>query len=139
MVATGIHSNLLTPGIVDLDDPPPIVSGMIAVSLDPQGRLVRFAAVPPQKDTSPPVSPPYDWTPLFALAGLDMSQFKPAEPIWNSLGSSDQRAAWTGVWPGTSTALRVEAAAWHGKPVFFRLIGDWTEPDRMPSAESTAI
>ena len=99
---------------------------------------MRFAAVPPQKDTSPPVSEPYDWKPLFTLAGLDVSQFKPAEPIWNSLGASDQRAAWMGVWPGTSIPLRVEAAAWHGKPVFFRLIGEWTEPDRMPSAEDTA-
>src|SRR5262249_55485567 len=25
------------------------------------------------------------------------------------------------------------------KPVFFRLIGEWTEPDRMPSEENTAI
>lgn len=33
--------------------------------------------------------------------------------------------------------LRIEAASWRGKPVFFRLIGKWTEPDRMPSADST--
>ena len=139
LVATDVHSNLLTPGLVQTDDPPPTTSGMIAMTLDPQGRLVRFAAIPPERDMSPPVSDLYDWKPLFALAGLDYSLFKPADPIWNSLGSSDQRAAWTGVWPGTATPLRVEAAAWHGKPVFFRLIGPWTEPDRMPSAEDTAV
>ena len=135
LIATNIKSNLLTPGIVNLEDPPPILSGMVAVSLDPQGRLSRLEAIPPQKDSAPAQTQPYDWGRLFSLAGLDMAQFHSAEPIWNSLGASDQRAAWTGVWPGTSLPLRVEAASWHSKPVFFRLIGDWTEPDRMPSAE----
>ncbi len=36
-----------------------------------------------------------------------------------------------GKWPGTERPLRIEAAAFEGKPVFFRLIGDWTEPPRM--------
>ncbi len=137
LVANQYKSNLLTPGLVDLSDPPPIVSGMTAVTLDPQARLVRFTAVPPQKETAASTASPqpYDWGPLFTLAGLEMSQFHSVQPIWNSLGAADQRAAWTGVWPGTATPLRVEAAAFQGKPVFFRLIGDWTEPDRMPSAD----
>ncbi|HUI83355.1 MAG TPA: protein kinase [Candidatus Binatia bacterium] len=133
LVATRFESNLLTPGIVDLDDPPPTLSGMVAVSLDPQGRLTRFTAMPPQQDSTPANAQPYDWKQLFSLAGLDMAQFQATQPIWNSLSASDQRAAWTGVWPGTSTPLRVEAAAWHGQPVYFQLIGEWTKPDRMPS------
>ncbi|MGA2372122.1 MAG: protein kinase domain-containing protein [Candidatus Korobacteraceae bacterium] len=135
LVATEIKSNLLTPGIVTLEDPPPILSGMVDVSLDPQGRLLRFTAVPPQKDGARASAQPYDWNTLFSLAGLDMAQFHSSTPTWNSLGASDQRAAWTGVWPGTSTPLRVEAASWGGKPVFFQLISDWTKPDRMPSAD----
>jgi len=133
LVANEYKSNLLTPGLVSLNDPPPTLSGMTAVSLDPQGRLVRFAAVPPQyeKDSANPSPRPYDWKQLFTLAGLDPAQFQPATPSWNSLAASDARAAWTGVWPGTSKPLRVEAASWHGKPVFFELIGDWTEPERM--------
>ena len=31
LVATNIHSNLMTPGLVDRDDPPPITSGMVTV------------------------------------------------------------------------------------------------------------
>ena len=135
LVATEIKSNLLTPGLVALEDPPPILSGMAEVSLDPQGRLVHFAAVPPQMDNAPISAQPYDWNTLFTLAGLDMAQFHPVAPTWNSLGAADQRAAWTGVWPGTSLPLRVEAAGWAGKPVFFQLISDWTKPDRMPSTE----
>jgi hypothetical protein len=137
LVATDIHSSALTPGIVSRHDPPPTLSGMTSLTLDPEGRLLRFAAIPPQKEGAPTPAQAYDWKQLFALAGLDLSQFQSTEPMWNSLGSADQRAAWTGVWPGTSMPLRVEAAAWHGKPVFFRLIGDWTEPDRMPSSDST--
>jgi predicted Ser/Thr protein kinase len=41
-------------GTVDPNDPPPIVSGMVSVTLDPQGRLVEFDAVPPQVDTDHP-------------------------------------------------------------------------------------
>jgi hypothetical protein len=135
LVAAEFKSNLLTPGIVTLEDPAPILSGMAAVSLDPQGQLVRFTAVPPQMDSAPASAQPCDWNALFTLAGLDMAQFHSAASVWNSLGASDQRAAWTGVWPGTSMPLRVEAASWGGKPVFFQLISDWTKPDRMPSAE----
>jgi predicted Ser/Thr protein kinase len=137
LVTTEIHSSLLTPGMVDLEDPPPTMSGMVSMTLDPEGRLVRFTAMPPQKDTTPASTQNYDWKQLFTLAGLDITQFQTAQPEWNPLGASDQRAAWTGVWPGTSIPLRIEAAAWHGKPVYFRLIGEWTEPDRMPSSSST--
>jgi hypothetical protein len=132
-VATEIkNAPLLTPGVVDLKDPPPTLSGMTTVVLDPEGRLTRFEAIPPQQlEDLPPSPQPYDWKQLFTLAGIDMAQFQPAQPKWNSLAASDQRAAWTGVWPGTSRSLRVEAGAFQGKPVYFQLIGDWTEPDRM--------
>ena len=135
LIATEYKSNLLVPGDVDLDDPPPILSGMVEVSLDPQGRLVHMEAMPPQleKDSAP--SKPYEWAQLFNLAGLDITQFQPVEPTWNSLGASDGRAAWKGVWPGTSRPLHVEAASWHGKPIFFQLAGDWTKPGRMPEED----
>jgi predicted Ser/Thr protein kinase len=136
LIATDIHSNLLTPGMVDLNDPPPIVSGMVATTLDPQGRLVYFAAIPPQKDATPPPSEPYDWNLLFTLAGLDRKAFQETTPIWSALGSADQRAAWTGAWPGTTLPLRIEAAAWHGKPVYFHLISEWSKPNRMVEKDS---
>jgi len=31
----------------------------------------------------------------------------------------------------TDRNLRIEAASFQGKPVFFSLIGDWTKPDRI--------
>ncbi len=120
-----------TPGIIAFDDPPTILSGMTTVWLDTQGHLVAFHAIPPEFDSSTPATKQVDWSPLFELAGLDPSKLEPVEPQWSSLASSDTRAAWTGVWPGSNRPLRVEAAAWHGKPVFFSMNGEWTRPQRM--------
>ena len=138
MVAAEVKDSSLVPGIVDLTDPPPTLSGMVRISLDSEGRLNHLAVMPPQQDNSPAASAPFDWNVLFQLAGLDPAQFKPAGSTWNSLAASDARAAWTGTWPGTTYPMRIEAAAWHGKPVYFALIGDWTKPDRMESSDESS-
>jgi predicted Ser/Thr protein kinase len=137
MVATEVKDSSLVPGIVDRDDPPPILSGMLQISLDPQGRLHHLEAIPPEKETNSASFVPFNWNVLFQAAGLDQAQFQPAASAWNSLAVSDARAAWTGTWPGTSYPLRVEAAAYRGKPVYFALIGDWTEPKRMESSNQS--
>ena len=131
MSAEGFRDQFLNPGIVTPSDPPPTLSGMIKLSLDPQGRLTDFQAIPPQKMDASAAPVPYDWTLLFYEAGLDITKFQKTNPQWNSLAASDTRAAWTGAWPGTTRPLRVEAAALSGKPVFFSLIGDWTKPNRV--------
>jgi serine/threonine-protein kinase len=82
---------------------------------------------------------PFDWNILLAAAGLDPSKLQPAQPAWTSLAASDTRMAWTGTWPGTTRPLRVEAAAFQGKPVFFSLIGSWTKPERLISSEKKTI
>ena len=144
MVAAEFHDNLLTPGIVQENDPQPVKSGMINLELDHQGRLTYLQAIPPQKLTTSDTAKPqntsaFDWNLLFNAAGLDPSKFQAAEPAWNSLASSDVRAAWTGVWPGTTRPLRVEAASFQGKPVFFRLVGQWTKPGRMVDTEARSF
>ena len=80
--------------------------------------------------THPPPAQKADWKPLFAAAGLDPAEFQSAAPARLPLASFDERAAWTGLWPGTDFPLDIEAAAWRGKPVFFRMGGPWTTPDR---------
>jgi hypothetical protein len=80
---------------VSPDDPPPIVSDMIGLNLDPQGRLLQLDAVPPQVEEKPSVPTPFDWKALFTAAGLDLTHFTPAEPQWISLAPFDARAAWT--------------------------------------------
>jgi predicted Ser/Thr protein kinase len=131
------HDDLLTPGIVDIEDPPPILSGMISLRLDAQGRLLYFERIPDQKLPPAAGNPAPDWNPLFVAAGLDQTKFQSTESVWTWLATSDTRVAWTGTWPGGTRPLRVEAAALRGKPVAFSLIGPWTEADRMPKRESS--
>jgi len=111
---------------------------MIIVELDSQGRLNALQAIPPEVDKTPPPAQPFDWKVLFSAAGLDPAAFQPATPEWNSLAVFDARAAWTGNWPGTQRPLRIEAAAWRAKPVYFALIGPWTRPARMQPFERSA-
>jgi predicted Ser/Thr protein kinase len=126
-------------GIVSRADPPPINSGMVGLDLDPEGRLIRFDAVPPQVEAQPDSPRPPDWTALFTAAGLDMTRFASAEPQWLPLAGFDARAAWTGSYAGVpDLQLRVEAASWHGKLVFFRVIGPSSRPERMQPAQLQA-
>src|SRR5262249_55543967 len=137
MVAFEFDDNLRTPGVVRENDPPTVTSGMVNVELDPQGRLTYFQAIPEEKlitsadAAKPQIAAAFDWSVLFIAADLDLSKFQPTAPAWNTLAASDAHGAWVGVWPGTTRPLRVEAASLQRKPVFFRLIGEWTKPERM--------
>lgn len=138
LFAGTFHDDWLTPGMVDATDPAPTEAGMAHVVVDGHGHLLQFEAMPKQKlPESKAPAPAPDWTPLFAAAGLDAAQLKPADPQWTWLASSDTRAAWTGTWPGSSTPLRVEAAALRGRPVAFMLLGSWASPWREPGSGST--
>jgi serine/threonine-protein kinase len=124
--------------IAGYDNPPMEVSGMVRVQTDTDGKLTAFEAVPPEVDKTGAPAAPFDWGRLFQAAGLNLSEFQPAEPAWTSLASSDARAAWIGVDAATGARLRVEAASWRGRPVFFRIIGPWTNPERMTPAAAAA-
>jgi serine/threonine-protein kinase len=132
MTAIGFHDDLLTPGVIDWNDPPPTESSSVRLLLDSQGRLLFFERIPEQKLPAPAVAAPVDWDAIFAMAGLDRAKFVPAESRWNSLAASDTRLAWTAESPET----RIEAGALGGKPVFFERIDPWTRPDR--AADSAA-
>jgi hypothetical protein len=133
-----LETNAFEPSFVTLGDPPLQISGMVSVMLDPAGRLVYLEAVPPQLETQPAVPKPLDPAPLFTAAGLDLGQFKAVEPQWNPLAATDARAAWTGIFPGRpENPIRVEAASWRGKPVYFQIVGAWTQPTRMQETQAT--
>ncbi|OLC47633.1 MAG: hypothetical protein AUH43_11275, partial [Acidobacteria bacterium 13_1_40CM_65_14] len=121
-------------------DPPLLVSGMRLAILDTNGRLVEFHAVPPQldADSTPAVAP--NWRSLFDAAGFDMTAFTPSTPQWTPPHFADTRAAWEGPAPDRpDIKIRVEAAAYRGKPTSFYAVGPWTRPTRMqPLARTTA-
>jgi serine/threonine-protein kinase len=140
------------------DDPPLIVSGMVNVSLDTLGRLIKFEAVPPQidpgsssefrvpsKESNSPTGAESSerenrnakletdlWAALFEEAGRDLASFTETQSRWLPLANSDARTAWEGKLPTqTQIPIRVEAASYHGKPVYFEIVGPWTRPERM--------
>jgi hypothetical protein len=105
------------------------VSGMLWVQLDPAGRLTTFVGVPPQVEAaSAPAA--VDWGPLFEEAGLDPGSFQSAPPQWAAPVDSESKAAWEGEAPAlhSGARIRVEAAAYHGRPVWFAVLPPWMQP-----------
>jgi serine/threonine-protein kinase len=117
-------------GMVLRDDPPLDVAGMAEVVLEPHGRLLRFQAVPPQVEAGRASDP--DWSPLFEEAGLDPGAFRASDPRWASPVDSDRKAAWEGTYAGDPRMpVRIEAAAYHGRPVWFAVLPPWAGPAQM--------
>jgi hypothetical protein len=102
---------------------------MAEVVLDPQGRLRSYLGVPPRVEAGGPWPDP-DWSPLFKEAELDLAGFRPVTPIWASPVDSDRKMAWEGLDPRIpGTTVRLEAAAYHGRLVWFSLLPPWAAPE----------
>ncbi len=119
-------------GVPSENDPPLNVSGMVRMELDPDGRLTRFQAVPPQQDSGEASAQPADWIKLFETAGLDRSRWTETASREIPPFGFDERKAWTGSYAhAPDMPLRIEAAAWKGRPVSFELFGPWRQPVRV--------
>lgn len=118
--------------------PPRDVSGMAGAIYDMRGRLLEFYAVPSQRESmtsSPTVLEP-DWSSFFTEAQLEPMLLEPAEPAWTPPFFADTRAAWTGTWSERpEIPIRVEAAAYRGRPVWFRIVQPWTRAERMEARQ----
>ncbi|HEX8174550.1 MAG TPA: protein kinase [Pyrinomonadaceae bacterium] len=115
--------------VVTGSDPPPDVTGMVRASVDTQGRLMYFAATPPQFDESEGQAAPYDWSAFFRESGLDIANFKQVAPKWTPPRHAEERAAWEGVLPGESPIpIRIEAGSFRGRPTYFELVFPWDQP-----------
>jgi serine/threonine-protein kinase len=123
------------------DDPPPLVSGMASVRLDPQGRLVRLQLVPREHDDQATSSAPSngaDWSTLFAEAQIDSRHLQPTAPRWTPERFCDERAAWEGRFADSANhSIRIEAGAYQARPTFFRIIAPWTGPDHDDAVAQT--
>jgi len=112
-----------------LSDPPNNLPGMVLLTLDTRGNLTYLEAVPPQSDDGAQAAEPPDWSALFREAGLDQTQFRQADSKWTPPHAYDLRAAWEGTYPNApDLPLRVEAASYRGRPVYFELVSPWRTP-----------
>ena len=121
---------------------PPIglMSGNAGVRMDMRGRLVGFYSIPPQVESeeNPVPVPAPDWGPLLAETGLDPRSLRPVGSKWTPPFYVDARAAWEGSYPDRpDIPIRVEAAAYRGKPAAFYLVSPWTRPERMQPRDFT--
>jgi hypothetical protein len=136
LLVPSYSNNRPTPG-----DPPLILSEMRRIRLDSYGRLIEFHSITPQVEPPTPssVTAP-DWAPLFEAAGLPLASFHESPPHWTPRGFADERRAWDGPLPGVpDVTVRVEAAAYRGRPVFFSVLPPWAAPGLMaPASESSA-
>jgi hypothetical protein len=111
-------------------NPPLTTAGMTLVVVDGNGRLSEFHAVPNPRAADEP-APAVDWSTLFVAAGLQIDRFAPAKSRFLPSVYADERRAWEGPLPDRpSFTIRVEAAATAGRPVFFAIVGPWSESGR---------
>ncbi|MCZ6507840.1 MAG: serine/threonine-protein kinase, partial [Acidobacteria bacterium] len=108
-------------GVVTPSEPPVDVPGMLLLRLDLRGRLFFLEAVPETVVDLGRDGDGMEWDILFAAAGLEMADFQPVEPRRTPSRYADERMAWEGVFPeDEEVALRIEAAAFQGRPVMWR-------------------
>jgi serine/threonine-protein kinase len=127
-------------GVVTPDAPALDVSGMTMIYLDTDGHLHWFVHVPPQRESGNTAQNPADWAAPFREAGLDIANFQKVPSTWIPLHAYDERAAWDGVDPlRPDQKVHVEAAAFHGKPVYFETTYPWDVPLRQEQVPESRI
>jgi serine/threonine-protein kinase len=115
------------PGRVTPRDPPLREPGETIAFLDLAGRLIEFHAVPPSS-LPEEAAAPADWDRLFAAADLDPGQFRRVPPARVPPVFADQTAAWSGAHPDRpDLPVRIEAAAFRGRPVYFHVGPEGTQ------------
>jgi hypothetical protein len=120
---------------VDPVDPPLDVAGMTRLKLDPTGRLVELVVVPPPVAAAAAAAGAPDWSALLTAGGYDPASWRPVAPGRAPPVYADARAAWEGTWTQRiDLPVRLEAAALHGRPVYFDAIFPWSPPPRTSAA-----
>jgi hypothetical protein len=125
-------------GRISADEPPFEVSDMAMIRVSADGHLRTLRAEPPQVDTMRTAAA-FAWGTLFDAAGFDSSRFQRVEPTWVPPSASNARAEWVGTVPELpGIPLRVAAAAYRGRPVYFDILGPWSRPTRMERPPTVA-
>jgi serine/threonine-protein kinase len=107
---------------VSPDDPPLIEEGQVRMLLDSEGRLVMLEVIPERWREQQEATAATNWSEILELAGLDLTALAETEPQLLPPVFADTVAAWEGEAPGSpGAAIRIDAAALDGRPVYFDL------------------
>lgn len=127
------------PNITSALQPAPFYTGEIRITLDQNGRLLQFTAVPAQHIEAVEAAKVFssaDWQAFFAAAEINAAQLRENPSTWISEMPANQQFAWQG--EASGKPFLVEAAAFHGQPVYFRILAPETTPVRMLGFSTSA-
>jgi hypothetical protein len=113
-------------------DDPPLAPGEAQVVLDPEGRLLRFTAVPAPGLGSRSADIERTSRDLAGLAGLEAARLEPEPPVDLPPAYADTRAAWRTAGQGADP-LRLDVALLAGRPVHAAVTGPWS---RLPGGRT---
>ena len=122
----------------DRMEPVQTAPGSSAIELDPRGRLFSLRVV--ASDAWAPRTP--DWNGLLEAAGFSPPLFTRNTPAGVPPSFADARMAWSGRHPDDGTPIRIEAAAFRGVPVYFRIVAPWDGKDlssQVPFAQGSGF
>jgi serine/threonine-protein kinase len=126
-------------GQVSWTNPPiALLSGNAGVRLDMRGRLLSFYSIPPQVESEEGRVSETEWSSLLAETGLDVAKLRTVPSRWTPPFYVDTRVAWEGTYPNRpDIPIRIEAAAYRGRPAVFYVVAPWTRPERMQPRDFT--
>jgi serine/threonine-protein kinase len=107
---------------------------MVGIRLTGNGNLIEFRVVPRNSSKQGDELKEVNWAQLFERADLDLEQFlvRRDEDLFSKPSvSADSRFVWTGASPKDENKVRVEAASYNGKPVYFRIINNDPLPQKI--------
>ncbi|MDX2436863.1 MAG: protein kinase, partial [Acidobacteriota bacterium] len=123
-----------------MKDPAMTIAGEAMLELDPNGQLLSFLALPPERlESDSEMAAEPDWQPILSAAGLDPADLVEEESTWVPPVYADSRAAWVGTYPDApDIEIRIEAAAFQGRPVAMRLLEPWNRTRAEEAADLAA-
>jgi predicted Ser/Thr protein kinase len=128
-------------GFIGPNSPPQLQRGMLTATVDGNGRLTDFAAIPPAQPADSPAAPEA----VFRAMRLDPATFTETAPLGQPTVSFDQLKAWKGPHPHlANTTLVVQAAWWQGHIVRANILYPWQQStasgnQRRPSIDLASI
>jgi len=131
-----IESGFVPPGYIDQDNPANPCPDAITMELDIDGRLVSLKRLAPTDPPDPNASEP-QWSKVLSAAGFDASALTQVPATVAPPVPFDHIRGWKATRRGGQD-VRLEAASWCGKPVYFAYIEDSSQNGtRSPSSRQT--